>query len=392
MNFATRAIRVGQDPDPVFRAIIPPLFQSATFGWEDLNHIPDIDYTRCQNPNRASLEQVIASLENGQHCQLFSSGMAAIAAVLSLLKQGDHLILAQDIYGGTFRLAEKHLPRQGVTTSFFDPHHPETIRDVATSASKVLLFETPANPNMRVCDIRAVVEEAKAHGLLVAFDNTFASPALQNPLELGADVVIHSTTKYISGHSDVIGGALITNDADLDLWFHEWNKAIGATPSPFDCWLTLRGLKTLKVRMDRHCENAQKVAEFLESHPAIAAVHYPGLPSHPDHQNAKKQMKGGFGGMVAIELHSIEAARAVAEGTRIFMLAESLGGVESLIAYPPLMSHATMTEEQRVERGIPPTMLRLSVGIEDVDDLIKDLDQALNQVLVTDKALVAATV
>lgn len=390
MNFATRAIRVGQEPDPVYRAIIPPLFQSATFGWEDLDHIPEIDYTRCANPNRSTLEKVIASLEGGEYCQLFSSGMAAIASVLSLLKQGDHLILASDIYGGTFRLAEKHLPRQGITTSFFDPHHPETIADVVTAESKLLLFETPANPNLRVCDIAAVIAEAKKHGLLVAFDNTFASPALQNPLELGADVIIHSTTKYISGHSDVIGGALITNDKELDYWFFEWNKAIGATPSPFDCWLTLRGVKTLQVRVDRHCQNAQTIAEFLESHPAVAKVHYPGLPSHPDHANAKKQMKRGFGGMVAIELHSIEAARTVAESTHIFMLAESLGGIESLIAYPPLMSHATMTEEQRLERGIPPTMLRLSVGIEDIDDLIKDLDQALQKVAAPEKALVTS--
>lgn len=377
MHFATRALRVGQDPDPKYRAVIPPLYQSATFAWKDLDHIPPVDYTRCQNPNRLALEQVIAALENGQHCTLFASGMAAIAACFAYLQQGDDLLMAGDIYGGTFRLGEKHLPRQGITVQEFCAHDPATIRDVVSERSKMLIFETPTNPNLRVSDIRAVVAEAKRHGLIVVFDNTFASPALQNPLDLGVDIVVHSTTKYITGHSDVIGGAAVTNRDDLALHLFEWNKAIGASPSPFDCWLSLRGVKTLSCRMDAHCRNAQAVAEFLAQHPKVAKVHYPGLPDHPDHATAKSQMKG-FGGMLAFELHSIEEARRVAEGTHVFLLAESLGGVESLIAYPPLMSHATMSEEQRVVRGIPPTMLRLSVGIEDPRDLIADLDQALN--------------
>ena len=376
LKFATRALRVAQDPEGRFKPVIPPIFQSTTFAWDDLDHIPGVDYTRCQNPNRLILEQVVATLENGKHCTLFSSGMAAIAACFSLLKQGDHLLMAGDIYGGTFRLGEQWLPRSGVSVSEFCAHNPLTIADEVQASTKMLIFETPTNPNLRVSDIQAVVTEAKKHGLITVFDNTFASPALQNPLDLGVDIVLHSTTKYISGHSDVVGGATITNDSDLGNWLFEYNKAFGATPSPFDCWLSLRGVKTLACRMDQHSRNAQAVAEFLEGHPKVKRVFYPGLTSHPDHETAKKQMRG-FGGMVAVDFVSVETARRVAENTRVFLLAESLGGVESLVAYPPLMSHATMTEEQRLSKGIPPSMLRLSVGIEDPDDLIEDLRQAL---------------
>jgi cystathionine beta-lyase/cystathionine gamma-synthase len=376
MHFATKALRVGQDPDPKYRAVVPPIYQSSTFAWEDLDHIPPIDYTRCTNPNRDMLEQVIASLEGGRHATVYSSGMAAIAACFAYLKQGDHLLVAENIYGGTFRLAEKYLPRQGVSYSDFDAQNPESIRAAVKPNTKMLIFESPTNPTMRVADLAAVSKIAKEFDLIVVFDNTFASPALQNPLAHGVDIVVHSTTKYISGHSDVIGGATITNDTDLGLFMFEWNKAYGASPSPFDNWLSLRGVRTLSCRMERHCTNAQKVAEFLSAHSQVAKVHYPGLPDHPDHEIAKKQMDG-FGGMVSFELHTVEAARWVAEHVNVFLLAESLGGVESLVAYPPLMSHATMTEAQRVERGIPPTMLRLSVGIEDARDLLEDLGQAL---------------
>lgn len=376
MRFATKALRVGQEPDPKFRAVIPPLYQSATFAWEDLDHIPPVDYTRCTNPNRIMLEEVIASLENGRFGTLYSSGMAAIAACFSLLQQGDHLLMAGDIYGGTFRLGEKVLPRQGISVSEFCAHHPGTIAEAVQPNSKMLIFETPTNPNLRVSDIAAVAAEAKKHGLIVVFDNTFASPALQNPLDLGVDIVVHSTTKYITGHSDVIGGATVTNREELNYALFEWNKAIGASPSPFDCWLSLRGVKTLSVRMKQHCANAQAVAEFLVAHPKVAKVHYPGLAEHPDHQTAARQMSG-FGGMLAFELETVADARRVAESTTVFLLAESLGGVESLVAYPPLMSHATMTEEQRLARAIPPTMLRLSVGIEDPEDLVEDLRQAI---------------
>jgi cystathionine beta-lyase/cystathionine gamma-synthase len=377
MRFATKALRVGQDLDPQYRCVVQPLYQTATFGWEDLDNIPKFDYTRCGNPNRNTLEQVIAALENGEHCVLFSSGMAAIVAAFSLLKQGDHLLMARDIYGGTFRIAEKYLPRQGITTSEFCANNPFSINEAVQENTKMLIFETPTNPNLRVSDIEAVTKIAKQHGLIVVFDNTFASPALQQPLDLGVDIVVHSTTKYISGHSDVIGGAVVTNDPALHEHIFEWNKAVGSQPSPFDCWLSLRGVKTLACRMRAHCENAQAVAEFLAGHPKVKRVSYPGLPEHPDHQIAKRQMTG-FGGMLAFEVDgTVEQARKVAESTKVFLLAESLGGVESLIAYPPLMSHATMTEEQRVDRGIPPTMLRLSVGVEDGQDLIEDLDRAL---------------
>ncbi|MDX2065475.1 MAG: PLP-dependent aspartate aminotransferase family protein [Fimbriimonadaceae bacterium] len=376
MHFATRALRVGQSPDPQYRAVIPPLFQSSTFAWTSLDDIPPIDYTRCQNPNRQSLEQVIAALENGRHCTVFASGMAAIGSTFGLLQQGDHLLMATDIYGGTFRLGEQWLPKWGVSVSEFCPHDPGSIAEAVQPNTKMLIFETPANPNLRVCDIAAVTRAAKAHGLITVFDNTFASPALQNPLDLGADIVVHSTTKYIAGHSDVIGGAVITNDDALAHHTFEYAKAWGGVPSPFDCWLTLRGVKTLDVRMQRHSENALAVARYLASHPKVARVHYPGLEDHSDHGVAARQMRS-FGGMLAVEFHTVEHARQVAESTRLFILAESLGGVESLVAYPPLMSHATMSEPQRLVRGIPPTMLRLSVGIEHADDLVADLAAAI---------------
>lgn len=376
MRFATKALRVGQDPDPKFRAVVPPIYQSSTFAWEDLDHIPPIDYSRCQNPTREALEKVVASLENGSCCTLFSSGMAAVAATFALLQQGDHFLVASDIYGGTFRLAEKYLPRQGVSYSSFDAQNPESIRNLIQPTTKLLIFEGPTNPTMRVPDIKKVAEIGHEYGLVVIFDNTFASPALQTPLDLGVDIVLHSTTKYISGHSDVVGGATITNDPELADFIFEWNKAFGCNPSPFDNWLSLRGVRTLKCRMKEHCANAQIVAEYLTTVPSVTAVHYPGLPSHPDYEVAKKQMKG-FGGMVSVEFSSVEEARWVAEHVSVFLLAESLGGVESLIAYPPLMSHATMTEEQRLARGIPPTMLRLSIGIEDPEDLVEDIRQAV---------------
>ncbi len=369
---------MGQEPDSQHRAVIQPLYQSATFAWTGLDNVPKIDYTRCTNPNRITLERVIASLENGAFCTAFSSGMAAITASFSLLEAGDHLLIATDIYGGTFRLGEKILPRQGIEVSEFNAHSPCTIGEGVRENTKMLIFETPTNPNLRVSDIAAVVAAAKEHGLITVFDNTFASPALQNPLDLGVDIVLHSTTKYITGHSDVIGGATITNDPKIGEWLYEWNKAIGAVPSPFDCWLSLRGVKTLACRMKQHCENAQIVAEFLDKHPRVKAVHYPGLPSHPDHATARRQMRG-FGGMMAFEVDGdYEFARKVCEGTDVFLLAESLGGVESLIGYPPLMSHATMSAEQRLEKGIPPTLIRLSIGIEDASDLVADLDSALS--------------
>lgn len=378
MRFATKPIRVGQSPDSDYRAVVTPLYQSATFGWRDLDHVPSVDYTRCANPNRQVLEQVIASLENGRHAVVFGSGMAAIMGAFSLLKQGDHVVSASDIYGGTFRALDKQLIRSGITYSEFDASKPETLGACVKPNTRLLVFESPTNPNVRIMDIEAVAQRAKKLGLITVFDNTFASPYLQNPLDLGVDVVVHSTTKYINGHSDVVGGALVTNNDAIHAHVLEYLKTVGSVPSPFDCWLTLRGVKTLAVRMRQHCENAQAVAEFLASHPKVERVHYPGLPSHPDHELAKRQMRG-FGAMLAVEVKGSEAkARKVAERCRVFQLAESLGGVESLIGYPPLMSHASMTPQQRLAKGIPPNMLRLSVGIEDAQDLIDDLAQALD--------------
>lgn len=388
MRFATKPIRVGQELDQDHRAVIQPLYQSATFGWTGLDDIPKIDYTRCQNPNRQTLEQVIASLENGDHCTVFASGMAAIMGAFSLLQSGDHLLVASDIYGGTFRVAEKLLPKWGIQVTMLCTKDLEGIEGHIRPNSKMIIFEGPTNPNLRIMDIRAIADIAKRNGLVSVFDNTFASPYLQNPLDLGIDIVVHSTTKYISGHSDVIGGALVTNSQEIHDQMFEYSKTVGAVPSPFDCWLTVRGLKTLAVRMKQHCENALAVAQYLENHPKVAKVHYPGLKSHPDHALAASQMKG-FGGMVSFEVKGTgEDACTFAEGCQIFLLAESLGGVESLIGYPPLMSHATMTEEQRVAKGIPPTLIRLSVGIEDIDDLIEDIEQALAKIPVRETVAV----
>jgi len=388
MEFSTLAIRVGQEWDGQFHAVVQPIYQSSTFGWSDLATPPPHDYTRCGNPNRSSLEAVIAALEGGRHCVLFGSGMAAITGALSILEQGDHMLMASDIYGGTHRLCHKLLVKYGIHTTEFDAQKPCTIRELVQPNTKLLIFEGPTNPNLRVVDIQAIVNEAKALGLVTVFDNTFASPALQRPLEYGVDIVVHSTTKYISGHSDVIGGAVVTNDESIRDALAEYSKTVGNVPSPFDCWLTLRGVKSLGARMRIHCENAMAVAEFLESNSRIAKVHYPGLKSHPQHALAARQMKDGFGGMIAFEVAGSPAqAIQVAESLKIILLGESLGAVESLLGYPPLMSHAGLTEEERVERGIPPTLLRLSVGIEDPRDLIADLKQALTTVFKPTAAL-----
>lgn len=375
MRFATKAIRVGQNPESEHRSVSYPLYQTSTFAWDQIDEEPKVAYSRVNNPNRLVLEEVLASMENGTHCTCFSSGMAAVVAALSLLEAGDHVLVASDIYGGTYRYIEAILPRQGIGHSVFDADNPSSISQAVTAKSKMVVFESPTNPLLRVCDIRVIVAEAKKHGLITVFDNTFASPALQRPLDLGCDIVIHSTTKYITGHSDVVGGAFITSNAAYGEAAAEWVKNTGASPSPFDAWLCLRGLKTLALRMERHSASAQRVAEWLQQQPDVSAVYYPGLPDSPYHQVAKSQMDG-FSGMLSFEFGTVEMAKIVGTSTRIFLLAESLGGVESLIGYPTLMSHGCLTEEQRVERGVHPNLLRLSVGIEDVNDLIEDLDQA----------------
>jgi cystathionine beta-lyase/cystathionine gamma-synthase len=377
MKFSTKTIRLGQEPVPPFRTIIPPLYQSATYAWEDLEALPQYDYTRVGNPTRAALEEVYAGIENASFGLAQATGMAAIATVCSMLGQGDHIAATEDIYGGTYRLFEVFLKKQGITVTYFDETDPENLKAALQPNTKLVWLETPTNPTLKICDVSACCNIAKQAGAIVALDNTFASPYLQNPLDLGCDIVMHSTTKYINGHSDVVGGALMWNDESLTEPLTLYAKSAGNGPSPFDCWLTLRGVKTLALRMERHCENAMKVAEFLSGHPKVSKVHYPGLKSHPGHDTAAKQMRG-FGGMVSFELAGgTDAAKRVAKSTKIFILGESLGGVESLCAWPPMMSHATMTEELRLARGIPGSLLRLSVGIEETEDQIADLDQAL---------------
>lgn len=376
MRFSTRTLRIGQDPDREHGAVINPIYQSATFVWENLDTMPKHDYTRVVNPNRTSLEAVLAELENARYAVAFGSGMAAIAAAFSLLEAGDHLIIASDIYGGTYRLAKSQLTRQGIEVDEFDASRPESLRDVVKENSKLVIFESPTNPTLKIMDVAAIAAIARECGILSVVDNTFASPYLQNPIDLGVDIVVHSTTKYISGHSDVIGGAIITNHEFIYQQALTYIKTVGSVPSPFDCWLTIRGVKTLSVRMERHCSNAQRIAEYLSTHARVKHVYYPGLENNPGHEIAKKQMRA-FGGMVSFEVDgTTEQTKRFAEACRIFQLAESLGGVESIIGYPPVMSHGCMSAEEREAMGVYDTQIRLSVGIEDVEDLIEDLELA----------------
>lgn len=388
MRFSTRTIRIGQDPDKEHGAVITPIYQSATFAWENLDTMPKHDYTRVVNPNRTSLEAVLAELENARYAVAFGSGMAAIAAAFSLLEAGDHLIIASDIYGGTYRLAKSQLTRQGIEVSEFDASRPESLREVVQANSKLVIFESPTNPTLKIMDVAAIAEIARECGILSVVDNTFASPYLQNPIDLGVDIVVHSTTKYISGHSDVIGGAIITNHEFIYQQALTYIKTVGSVPSPFDCWLTVRGVKTLSVRMERHSSNAQRIAEYLATHPRVKHVYYPGLESDPGHEIAKKQMRA-FGGMVSFEVDgTTEQTKRFAEACRIFQLAESLGGVESIIGYPPVMSHGCMTPEEREAMGVYDTQIRLSVGIEDVEDLIEDLELAFETAFARESAAV----
>lgn len=388
MRFSTRTLRIGQDPDREHGAVINPIYQSATFVWENLDTMPKHDYTRVVNPNRTALEAVLAEIENARYAVAFGSGMAAIAAAFSLLEAGDHLIIASDIYGGTYRLAKSQLTRQGIDVDEFDASRPESLREAVKQNTKLVIFESPTNPTLKVMDVAAIAAIARECGILSVVDNTFASPYLQTPIDLGVDVVVHSTTKYISGHSDVIGGALITNHEFIYQQALTYIKTVGSVPSPFDCWLTIRGVKTLAVRMERHCANAQRIAEYLSTHARVKHVYYPGLESDPGHELAKRQMKA-FGGMVSFEVDgTTEQTKRFAEACRIFQLAESLGGVESIIGYPPVMSHGCMSPEERYAMGVYDTQIRLSVGIEDVEDLIEDLELAFETAFARETAVV----
>lgn len=378
-RFATLAVHAGQEPDPTTGAIMPPIYQTSTYVQPELGRHLGYEYARVQNPTREALEGNLAALEGGRHGLAFSSGLAAIEAVIKTLSAGDHVVSEENTYGGTNRMFNKVLSRLGIEFSFVDTRDPDQVRGAMRPETRVLLVETPTNPMMRLCDLGAMAEIAHEVGAVLLVDNTFATPFNQRPLELGADVVAHSTTKYLNGHSDVLGGALVLNDDALADELAFVRKSTGGVPGPMDAWLVLRGTKTLHVRMRAHNDNGMAVARFLEEHPASEAVFYPGLASHPQHALAARQM-AGFTGMVSVELGSGERAKRFVEGTRLFALAESLGGVESLIGVPALMTHASVAPERREAMGVTDGLVRLSVGIEDVDDLLEDLAGALASV------------
>ncbi|MEE8475370.1 MAG: cystathionine gamma-synthase [Myxococcota bacterium] len=375
--FETRAIHAGQQPDEAASATIVPVYQTVTYTQDAIGENRGYEYSRSGNPTREALEVCLASLEEGRFGLAYASGMAAITAVVHLLAAGDHVVVADDLYGGSFRLFTQVMPRFGIRFSFVDATRPEEIDKAVCEATRFLWIESPTNPMLRLIDIAACGEIAAGHGARLVVDNTFATPFLQTPLDLGAHIVVHSTTKYIGGHSDVIGGAVIVNDEETAESLRFTRNATGGVPGPWDAWLTLRGARTLALRMRQHQSNAAKVAEFLKSQPGVARVHYPGLPEHPGFDLAQKQMRG-FGGMVTIDLEGGEpAARRLCEATELFSLAESLGGVESLIGYPWSMSHGAFPAEEKLRKGITQATVRLSVGIEDPDDLCADLAQAL---------------
>ncbi|MBI4492262.1 MAG: cystathionine gamma-synthase [Chloroflexi bacterium] len=376
-GFATRAIHVGQAPDPATGAVVTPIYQTSTFAQQDIGVHRGYEYSRSGNPTRSALEQCLASLERGRFGLAFASGLAAEDTVMHLFSSGDHTVVMEDVYGGTFRLFKRVLERHGLSSSFVDATDLGTLEAAITEYTRLIWLESPTNPLLKLVDIAAVARLAHQRGILVLVDNTFLSPYFQRPLELGADIVLHSTTKYLGGHSDVVGGAVVVNDPALheQLKFHQ--NAVGGVPGPFDAWLVLRGVKTLAVRMRQHEANALQIAHFLEGHPRVRRVHYPGLPSHPQHELARRQQHG-FGGMISFEVEGgLEGARRVLTRTRLFTLAESLGGVESLFELPAAMTHASLPPEVRQSLGINDGLIRLSVGIEDGDDLVADLAQAL---------------
>lgn len=378
MKFATKAIHAGQKPDPGTGAIMTPIFQTSTYWQPKPGAHKGFEYSRGTNPTRKALEDCIAALENGKHGLAFSSGMSATETVLKLLKPGDEVVAGNDLYGGTYRIFTKLFQNYGIKFKFIDVYHTENLRSEISEKTKLVWIETPTNPTLQIVDIEAIAAITRDKGALLAVDNTFASPYLQNPLDLGADIVMHSVTKYLAGHSDVVMGALVVNDPDLyeDLFFYY--NACGATPGPQDSFLVLRGIKTLPLRMKAHCENARAVAEFLQDHPSVETVYWPGFQQHTNHQIAKKQMRD-FGGMVSLVLKdpSIENTFNITSKFKLFSLAESLGGVESLVNHPATMTHGSIPKDVREKVGVVDNLIRLSVGVEDIDDLLEDLKQAL---------------
>lgn len=379
-KFATKAIHAGQEADPTTGAVMTPIYQTSTYQQKAPGDHKGYEYSRGTNPTRKALEDCLAALENGKFGLAFSSGMAATDCVLRLLKPGDEVVTGDDLYGGSYRIFTKVYEPLGIVFKFVNTSDVDAVTAAITDKTKLIWVETPTNPTLKLADIEAIGSVAKEKGILYAVDNTFASPYLQNPLDLGADIVMHSVTKYLGGHSDVVMGALIVNDEDLykQLWFYY--NACGGTPGPQDSFLVLRGIKTLHLRMKAHCENGRKVAEYLKNHPKIEKIYWPGFEDHPGHEVAKKQMKD-FGGMVSIVIKGADLAETfrVASGFKVFTLAESLGGVESLINHPATMTHGSIPKETREKVGVVDNLLRLSVGIEDADDLIADLEQALSR-------------
>jgi cystathionine beta-lyase/cystathionine gamma-synthase len=377
MEFDTRCVRAGIRPDPSTGAIVPPIFQTATYVLEEVGKNKGYDYTRSSNPTRATLEAALAGVEGAKAAACFASGMSAVDAVVRTLRAGDHVVCSDDVYGGVSRLFNTIMTRHGLSFTYVDSSSPELVREAIGPSTKLVWIETPTNPLLKVSDVEALAAIAHDRGIRLAVDSTFATPALLRPLEWGADIVMHSTTKYLSGHNQIIGGAVLANDTDFIATMHYQQKAIGAVPSPFDCWLTLAGLKTLHLRMARHSDNGLAVAKFLEAHPLVARVSYPGLPSHPGHAVAARQMSG-FSGMISFELRGgLEAGRTLMNSVELCGLAESLGAVETMITHPATMTHVEVPVADRHARGLTDGLVRLSVGIEDPRDIIADLEQAL---------------
>jgi cystathionine beta-lyase/cystathionine gamma-synthase len=378
-RFSTICLHAGQEPDPSTGAIITPIYQTSTYVQEALGRHKGFEYGRTQNPTRLAVERNIAAIENGKEGFAFASGMAAIGAIATLLKAGDHVVVSDNTYGGTFRLFDKVLTRYQLAFSYVDTSDLDAVQRAFTPATRMLFVETPTNPIMRLTDLRAAADLAHRHNVRLVVDNTFASPYIQRPIDFGADLVTHSTTKYLNGHSDSVGGIVVaTLDDDID-WLRFVQNAEGAILGPFDSWLVLRGTKTLPLRMQQHSANGLALAEFLNCHKKVRKVYYPGLPSHPQYELAKRQMRG-FGGMLAFDLGSLEAARTVLDNVKLHALAESLGGVETLISHPATMTHASVPADRRAALGITDGMVRISAGVEDIDDLKEDLSQALDRV------------
>jgi len=381
MKFGTKAVHAGVSPDPTTGAIMTPIYQTSTYAQEEPAKHKGFAYARGANPTRNSLQKSLAALENGKFALCFSSGMGATDAVIKLLNPGDEVITSNDLYGGSYRMFKRVFEKYGIKFHFIDLANASNIEGYMNSKTKLIWLETPSNPLMNVIDIKACVDIAKKQHVLVAVDNTFASPYLQNPLDMGADIVMHSVTKYLGGHSDVIMGALITNDEKLHQDLAFIHNSCGAVPGPQDSFLVLRGIKTLHLRMERHCQNGKKIAEFLKAHPKVGKVYWPGFTDHPNHVIARKQMRD-FGGMLSFTLKddSLEKAFTFMKSVELFSLAESLGGVESLVNHPASMTHASIPKEERINNGLADSLIRLSIGVEDAEDLIEDLSQALQKV------------